>query len=208
MKPVMIPTSDVNSETAIVTAWRVPDRSHVSAGEIVAQVEKINSRQQWADFVGGKVSPLFAGESKPCFGTLQEINGQYCSTVVTDTTDPDLSVNDIERIVDPINWSICSKFFCTMKQNVPNRNLGRWSRVRETVGAECSEYGLTTDLIFYKVRQKDGGIYLNYDIDPIVSVGGGSVSVVGSNLTSYHGTGIGQSGGGHLTIASSSVTAN
>jgi acetyltransferase-like isoleucine patch superfamily enzyme len=39
MKPVMIPTSDVNSETAIVTAWRVPDRSHVSAGEIVAQVE-------------------------------------------------------------------------------------------------------------------------------------------------------------------------
>ena len=142
------------------------DKIIATADEIVAQVENINSRQQWADFVGGRVSALFAGESKPCFGTLQEINGQYCSTVVTDTTDPDLSVNDIERIVDPINWSICSKFFCTMKQNVPNRNLGRWSRVRETVGAECSEYGLTTDLIFYKVRQKDGGIYLNYDIDP------------------------------------------
>ena len=29
MKPVMIPTTDVNSETAIVTAWRVADRSPV-----------------------------------------------------------------------------------------------------------------------------------------------------------------------------------
>ena len=37
MKPVMIPTTDVNSETAIVTAWRVPDRSPVQAGELVAR---------------------------------------------------------------------------------------------------------------------------------------------------------------------------
>ena len=29
MKPVMVPTTDVNSDTAIVTAWRVPDRSPV-----------------------------------------------------------------------------------------------------------------------------------------------------------------------------------
>ena len=39
MKPVMVPTTDVNSETAIVTDWRVPDRSPVQAGELVAQVE-------------------------------------------------------------------------------------------------------------------------------------------------------------------------
>jgi acetyltransferase-like isoleucine patch superfamily enzyme len=39
VKPIMIPTTDVNSETAIVTAWRVPDRSPVEAGEVVAEVE-------------------------------------------------------------------------------------------------------------------------------------------------------------------------
>ena len=39
MKPVMVPTSDVNSETAIVTAWHVPDRSQVRAGELVLEVE-------------------------------------------------------------------------------------------------------------------------------------------------------------------------
>ena len=39
MKPVMVPTSDVNSETAIVTAWHVRDRSQVRAGELVLEVE-------------------------------------------------------------------------------------------------------------------------------------------------------------------------
>jgi acetyltransferase-like isoleucine patch superfamily enzyme len=39
MKPVMIPTTDVNSETAFVTTWRVPDGARVQAGELVAEVE-------------------------------------------------------------------------------------------------------------------------------------------------------------------------
>lgn len=39
MKAVMIPTTDVNSKTAIVTAWRVPDRSLVQAKALVAEVE-------------------------------------------------------------------------------------------------------------------------------------------------------------------------
>jgi acetyltransferase-like isoleucine patch superfamily enzyme len=43
MKPLIVPTSDVNSDTAIVTAWHVPDRSHVHAGEIVAEVETSKS---------------------------------------------------------------------------------------------------------------------------------------------------------------------
>ena len=43
MKELIVPTTDVNSDTAIVTAWHVPDRSHVSAGEIVAEVETSKS---------------------------------------------------------------------------------------------------------------------------------------------------------------------
>jgi acetyltransferase-like isoleucine patch superfamily enzyme len=37
--PVMVPTTDVNSETAIVTAWHVPDRSLIEAADLVAEVE-------------------------------------------------------------------------------------------------------------------------------------------------------------------------
>jgi len=43
MKELIVPTTDVNSDTAIVTAWHVPDRSQVSAGEIVAEVETSKS---------------------------------------------------------------------------------------------------------------------------------------------------------------------
>jgi acetyltransferase-like isoleucine patch superfamily enzyme len=39
MRELIVPTTDVNSETAIVTVWRVPDRSYVSAGDVVAEIE-------------------------------------------------------------------------------------------------------------------------------------------------------------------------
>jgi hypothetical protein len=142
------------------------DKGVGKTDDIMANIDKVNTRQDWTTRVEAAVSRRFAADSKPCFGTLEEINGKYCSTVVTDTPDPGLSVVDIEEIVDPMNWSICSKFFCKMSQNKPNRNSTNWSRVREEIGAECGKYHLTTDLIFYKVRQLDGSIFINYDIDP------------------------------------------
>jgi acetyltransferase-like isoleucine patch superfamily enzyme len=39
MKPVLVPTTDVNSETALLLAWHVDDRSEVEAGETIAEIE-------------------------------------------------------------------------------------------------------------------------------------------------------------------------
>jgi acetyltransferase-like isoleucine patch superfamily enzyme len=39
MKPVLVPTTDVNSETALLVAWHVGDRSEVEAGELIAEIE-------------------------------------------------------------------------------------------------------------------------------------------------------------------------
>lgn len=133
---------------------------------IVADLGTVGTRRAWTMMVGSKVGERFAADSKPCFGTLEEVDGKYCSTVVTDSFAANLSVADIEEIVDPVNWNLCSKFFCKMMQNQPNRTTGSWSRVREEISAECDKYRLATDLIFYKVRQKDGSIFINYDIDP------------------------------------------
>ena len=139
----------------------------VTAASILADADTVDTRQGWVALLAAKgVNPRFAQDSRPCFGSLQQIGGRYCSTVVTESTDDDLSVADVERIIDPMNWNYCSKFFCKMQQNYPKRNNKHWSRVRETIGAECMFYGLSTDLIFYKGRQADGSIYLNYDIDP------------------------------------------
>jgi acetyltransferase-like isoleucine patch superfamily enzyme len=39
MRPVLVPTTDVNSETGLLVAWHAGDRSEVDAGETIAEVE-------------------------------------------------------------------------------------------------------------------------------------------------------------------------
>ncbi len=39
MKPVLVPTTDVNSETGVLIAWHAEDRSRVSAGDALAEIE-------------------------------------------------------------------------------------------------------------------------------------------------------------------------
>src|SRR5215471_15949251 len=39
MKPVLVPTCDVNSETGLLLAWHARDRSKVDAGETIAEIE-------------------------------------------------------------------------------------------------------------------------------------------------------------------------
>ena len=47
-------------------------------------IDTIETRQEWTAFVDSKVDlPRLAQDSKPCFGTLQDIDGKYCSTVVS-----------------------------------------------------------------------------------------------------------------------------
>ena len=53
MRELIVPTTDVNSDTAIVTAWHVPDRSPVRAGELVAEVETSKSVLDVLAPVGG-----------------------------------------------------------------------------------------------------------------------------------------------------------
>jgi acetyltransferase-like isoleucine patch superfamily enzyme len=39
MKPILVPTTDVNSETGLLVDWLAADRSEVKAGEIIAEIE-------------------------------------------------------------------------------------------------------------------------------------------------------------------------
>ena len=39
MKPVLVPTTDVNSETGLLVEWLVGDRAEVQAGETIAEIE-------------------------------------------------------------------------------------------------------------------------------------------------------------------------
>jgi pyruvate/2-oxoglutarate dehydrogenase complex dihydrolipoamide acyltransferase (E2) component len=39
VKPVLVPTTDVNSDTALLLAWHAADRSEVQPGETIAEIE-------------------------------------------------------------------------------------------------------------------------------------------------------------------------
>lgn len=39
MKPILVPTTDVNSDTALLLAWHAADRSEVQPGETIAEIE-------------------------------------------------------------------------------------------------------------------------------------------------------------------------
>jgi sugar O-acyltransferase (sialic acid O-acetyltransferase NeuD family) len=43
MKPVIVPTTDVNSESALITEWYVDDRAHVSKDDVIAEIETSKS---------------------------------------------------------------------------------------------------------------------------------------------------------------------
>jgi hypothetical protein len=133
---------------------------------LLNEAKKVKSRKQWHSFAAKKVSKKFADQSLPCFGTLEADADQYCSTLYTNATDDDLSVNDIKRIVDPRNWSLCCKFFCTVVAQAPPYAKHGWSRILETIGPECAEWCLHTALLFFYGLDDNGGIFVNYDLDP------------------------------------------
>jgi hypothetical protein len=176
MPPEHRATPDMHAQimAPAINFWRgSPDqfdasnpRSDPTVQNLLDQADSVHSRQQWHSLAAEEVDPKFADQSLPCFGTLEDLHGQYCSTLYTNTTDGKLTVNDIERIVDPRNWSLCCKFFCEVAAQQPPYAKHGWSRILERIGPECDEWCLKTALLFYYGRDDNGGIFVNYDLDP------------------------------------------
>jgi hypothetical protein len=145
--------------------------------DLLDEAKKVKSRDQWRSFASTKVNPQFANQSLPCFGTLELFGDQYCSTLYTNTTDDNLKVGDIEKILDPRNWSLYAKFFCDVTAQTPANTTCGWARILETIGPECAEWSMKTALIFCYGKDSNGGIYLNYDLDPVRTDDSGMVEV-------------------------------
>ncbi len=159
--------------------------------ELLDEAKRIESRAQWRSFAATTVNQQFANQSVPCFGTLELFGDKYCSTLYTDTTDDTLSVNDIEKILDPRNWKLFAKFFCDVNAQKPKSYTAcGWARILETIGPECAEWSMQTALLFYYGKDSNGGIFLNYDLDPdrqddsgMVEVDNGYIWVTPKNAT-------------------------
>jgi hypothetical protein len=140
--------------------------SNLTVQKLLNEAKRVKSRKQWHSFAAKKVNQQFADQSLPCFGTLEDFGGQYCSTLYTNTTDDVLTVNNIEQILDPRNWSLYAKFFCAVTAQTPDKTTCGWARILETIGPECAEWRMKTALVFFYGSDGNGGIFLNYDLDP------------------------------------------
>jgi hypothetical protein len=134
--------------------------------KLLGQINQIRSREDWRRLAAKDVNSLFAQQSLPCFGKLEIVDGQYVSTLYTEAIDPKLTVTDIKQIIDPRNWCICCNFFCDVRAQTPPYTARGWSRILERISPEPEKWALSTALIFFYGEDDQGGIFLNYDLDP------------------------------------------
>lgn len=181
-------TSAWGGSTTKVPASSVKSRKRVQ--NLLSQADAIHSRDDWGRLAKSAFGQKFADQSLPCFGTLVNVDGQYVSTIYTRATDVTLTVDDITKIIDPRNWSLCCKFFCNVAPQAPPYTQRGWSRMREMIGPDCKEWCLKTALVFYFGTDGNGGIFINYDLDPnrqddsgLVEVDNGYIWITPLNAT-------------------------
>jgi hypothetical protein len=150
--------------TTRLTARQAASDPQVSG--LFSRLDEVDSRDDWQRLAAEEVEPLFADQSLPCVAKLDNVDGQYVSTLYTDATDMTLTVKNLEKIIDPRNWTIACSFFCAVKAQEPPYTRRGWSRILEAISPEPEKWCLKTALVFYYARDSEGGIFLNYDLDP------------------------------------------
>ncbi|MDO3637658.1 hypothetical protein [Mycolicibacterium arseniciresistens] len=162
--------------TGLVEPWPVPAEPLVprdgprdpasNASYLLENIDRVTDRESWKVLAAEAVSPEFANDSLPCFGTLEDAGGQYCSTLYTECCDDDITVDQVKAIIHPANWHLCyPKFFQSMTKQQPYFTSDGWCRILEEISAEPEYYTLKTALIF-SLENSDNGFYINYQLDP------------------------------------------
>jgi hypothetical protein len=100
-----------------------------------------------------------------CKSFVREVNGEYCTVLLTDSYSDAATMEQVTQVLDPLNWPKCSSFFQDMK----GRGLDEqgWTRILEVVGTGSGGgFELKTPLKFWKGEfVEDGSKFVNYDMD-------------------------------------------
>jgi hypothetical protein len=91
------------------------------------QVMKYAAQQGW-------VAQLVA-DMPQCETKAMWVCGHLCVVLTTEFDSSQVSLDQLENVIDPLNWAKCLPFFCEMDK-YPDRPDG-WSRVLEHVSMTC-----------------------------------------------------------------------
>jgi hypothetical protein len=90
-----------------------------------------------------------------CQPKLMTVRGYPCLVITTEFPSTSVSLEDLEKVIDPLNWDRClSTFFCEM-HGKRDRDDG-WSRVLEHVSTTCwiSQTHMKTPLKYWKSDER------------------------------------------------------
>jgi hypothetical protein len=104
------------------------------------QVMKYAAQQGW-------VAQLVA-DMPQCETKAMWVSGHLCVVVTTEFGSSQVSLDQLENVIDPLNWANCLPFFCVMNK-YPDRPDG-WSRVLEHWGITCPIPQMVTPLKYWK----------------------------------------------------------
>jgi hypothetical protein len=95
----------------------------------------------------GWVAQLVA-DMPQCATKAMWVSGHLCVVVTTEFGSSQVSLEQLENVIDPLNWANCLPFFCEMDK-YPDRPDG-WSRVLEHWGVTCPIPQMVTPLKYWK----------------------------------------------------------
>ncbi|HET9875641.1 MAG TPA: hypothetical protein VFQ37_07720 [Mycobacterium sp.] len=99
-----------------------------------------------------------------CQRKFKWVRGHLCVVLTTDFPKPNVSLDDLKGVIDPLNWAKCLPFFCEMTPEQPRPD--GWSRVLEHVSIDCSGPQMVTPLKYWKVGQPaDLSACVDYALD-------------------------------------------
>lgn len=136
----------------------------LTAGPAVATVDTTKLaavRQRIAELIPDDLdrSPTKCGSS------VREVNGEYCTVLFTESTNPSISLSELSAVLDPSNWPACSTFFNAIEDRGTNDR--GWGRMLEVVSTGTGGgFTLKTPLKYWKGEiPETGSRFINYDLD-------------------------------------------
>jgi hypothetical protein len=83
-----------------------------------------------------------------CETKVMWVSGHLCVVLTTEFGNPQVSLDQLKNVIDPLNWARCLPFFCSM---TPEPDLlDGWSRVLEHWGITCPIPQMVTPLKYWK----------------------------------------------------------
>jgi hypothetical protein len=106
------------------------------------------------------------GQAPPkCTSSVRKVNDDYCTVLLTESDNGDVTLNQLAAVLDPGNWPKLSTFFQAIEIRKPtDRGWGRMLEVVET--GSGNGFTLRTPLKYWKGKIESGGsLFINYDMD-------------------------------------------